>query len=184
MTVTLTLEQTREMNPPARVIRDMRDNLPDGGTTAYTPSQMAAMGVPHYAIVWAFLHPSALGSSFGAVVCQIAESVLPVFELARPGDTRPMDAIAAARRCFANPTRANRAAALEAAKESFAIAYAAEQFAAYAAAHAARAAADASYAARAAAVYTAEWAVAAGCPPATVLSLIEEAGQTAPKRPV
>ena len=77
-----------------------------------------------------------------AVLC--AERVLPNYEAKHPDDTRPREAINAARRWAANPTVKNRKAAR----------------AAYAAAYAADAAAYATYAADAAA-YTADAADAA-----------------------
>ncbi len=195
---TLTLEQAREMGLHGRTFRNMRSKLPDWDTVAYTPSEMAAHGADHQTIVRAFLRPEVLGSGFGETVCQIAEVSLLAFEAARPNDSRPRDAIEAARRCFANPTAENKAAADQGARDAFRAAWEVGGFAVARAADvagdAARAAsgdADPGRAGRAgredraewadwAAVY-AEWAakdaVEAGCPPATVLAIIEEAGQ-------
>ncbi len=195
MTITLTKQQVREMNPPARDFRAMRDNLPGGDTTPYTPSAMAARGVPHRTIVWAFLRPEVLGSGFGAVVCRIADEVLPVFEDTYPDDTRPRAAIEAARVCFASPTPENKAVAFRAARVAFRASW---ESVGFAVARAADVAGDAARCASGdagpgrveradwadwaewAAVY-AEWAakeaVEAGCPPATVIRLIEGAGQ-------
>jgi len=97
------------------------------------------------------------------IVCDIAESVLHIFESAYPGDGRPRGAIAAARKVAENDTEENRKAAAKsayaadaAASGAYAYAYAAAKsaYAAYAAAacaaYAAYAAADAAYAAYAA----------------------------------
>ncbi len=186
MTITLTREQVREMTPPARILRDLRDNLPDWNATAYTAAEMAARGVPHRTIVWAFLRPEVLGSSFGEVVCQIAEAALPAFRASRPGDTRPRAAIEAARRCFAEPTEENRDLSDRAAVQAWAASRAAADAAGVAGAEAAWSAAETSGADAAGAeaewaAWLAAWAakaaVDAGCPPATVLSIIEGAGQ-------
>ncbi len=110
---TLTLEQAREMLPRPSDFRAMGQQLPDWDTTPYTPGQMAASGVPHETIVRAFLRPDVLGAGFGETVCRIAETVLPVFEDASPGDNRPSAAIEAARVCFADPTTDNEAIAIQ-----------------------------------------------------------------------
>ncbi len=187
MTITLAREQVSEMDPLARV-------LPEWDTTPHTPSEMAERGVPHGWIVWAFLRPAMLGDAFGDVVCKVAETVLPVFERASPGDTRPRDAIEAARRCFDNPTAENKTLASEAeaaAREAVrdAVMGASRLMGGAASAKKARASARAGWtavdaarsaraeAARGAAAMAAMSAVAAGCPPATVLSIIEGAGQ-------
>ncbi len=189
MTITLTKQQVRGMSPADYVYKTVSQRLPGGDDTPFTPSEMALFGVPHQTIVWAFLRPDVLGAAFGDVVCRIAETVLPAFEKARPGDTGPCDAIAAARVCFTNPTPENRAAAARSAYDvTLADADAAYASSAYvpwesrAAAMAATAAA--SYAAHVLSDYTvptasrtAYWAVHAGCPRATILSIIEGAGQ-------
>ncbi len=193
---TLTKHQIQKTLPADYVYKTVSNRLPGGDDTPFTPSEMAERGVPHQTIVWAFLRPDVLGAAFGDVVCRIAETVLPAFEKARPGDTGPMDAIAAARTCFDNPTPANRAAAhaaaiataLADANEAYTAAVDDPSAASWAPwesrAASASASAAASYAAHVLEEYTvpsaseaAGYAVDAGCPPATIRSIIEEAGQ-------
>ncbi len=191
----LTIAQVREMGLNEQAFQTMCNRLPGGDAASYTAAEMAAVGVPHDSIVWAFLRPDVLGSSFGETVCRLAETVLPAFEAARTGDTGPRDAIEAARRCFADPTPANRAAAAKAAynvalvDEDLAYAVALVDADAVYAPWEARAAsmaatAVASYAARAGTEYTLSsasevvmWAGDAGCPRAKIISIIEGAGQ-------
>jgi len=78
------------------------------------------------------------------IVCDIAESVLHIFESAYPNDGRPRGAIAAARKVAENDIEENRKAA---AKSAYAADAAASGAYAYAAAKSAYAAADAAYAA-------------------------------------
>ncbi len=183
---TLTLAQVREMSPSWSAVFSVAHVLNAGATTPYTPSEMAARGVLNYSIIRAFLRPAVLGAAFGEVVCRIAEAALPAFEEAYPDDTRPRDAIDAARRCFANPTPANGVRADQAADRAlWASAVAGEADAEARAARAAKWAAWAAARARAAedaeaaeAAEMAAWAaIAAGCPPATVIRIIEGAGQ-------
>jgi hypothetical protein len=88
--------------------------LPEWKTTPYTPKQMRSHGVEHSSIVWAFLRPEVLGDHFGPAVCDIAARTLPFFEKECPNDDRPRKAIAAARKCFADPSPENRKAAARA----------------------------------------------------------------------
>ncbi len=189
MTITLTKRQGLEIICIGLAYREEFDNLPGGDDTSFTPGQMASYGVDYRRIVRVFLRPDVLGAAFCETVCQIADEVLPVFEAARPGDTRPSAAIAAARKCSADPTEENRAAAVVAAQAAVVAAEVAADYAASgyeaavaagtveAAVGAALAASTTPDAASAAAADAAEWAVAAGCHPVTVIRLIDGAGQ-------
>ncbi len=95
--------------------REGRDKLPKWGSTPYTAAEMSALGVSRVSIVKMFLRPDVLGDAFGEVVCRIAEAVMPAVEDGYPDDIRPSAAIEAARRCFANPSFHNKAAAFLAA---------------------------------------------------------------------
>ncbi len=107
MTITLTKQHAVDIPLGDDAFNDAFDILPHWDAASYTAAEMAARGVDHDAIIRAFLRPDVMGASFGEVVCKVAEDVLPVFELSYPGDTRPRDAIEAARKRFASPTPAN-----------------------------------------------------------------------------
>ena len=130
--------------------------LPDWKTTAYTPTEMAAHGVMHSSIIWAWARKESLGPELVVeFACQCAERVLHIFEEQFPDDDRPRKAIEAARKWADDPTKENaRAAAVSydaAYDAAVAVSYAAARAAAYAAAtaiYAAYDARDAAYAAR------------------------------------
>ena len=86
--------------------------LPNWDTIAYTPTEMAEYGVKRSSIIWAWMRPQALTKA-GMIeaACRMAECTVPIYANHHPDTTPLTNAIAAARKCIADPSDENIVAA-------------------------------------------------------------------------